>query len=442
MTSSDSKNWNAVKQDSSHQHYGTCNATINIYGTTSTIMINGRDAQPIKDRILTLLHDVSNSQVTTDVNNGIRAVLMTAGNGVGASGQSVARLQVGITDGYTPTPRGKHEKCHDENTQNRTLKRENTQNRTLKRESISKIPVPTPKTSKSKSKIPVATPRTPILEFKKVVTPMAPTPKTPKSETKIPVSTLKTPKHEPIMTKPTVAPKTPKPSIDIDTKAGKQVDVKTPRTGNNHMKTQLVVKLSEENEQSNKSQQRLENDSPTDVGTVNAKMLDDVGTENAKMLDDEREKQLKKKEKILEKRESAIQRAEIKLSDQTQQIADLKSLVIQLEAKIKTAEEENGLLKHQLLAQTNTKCEEESNEQSPAKTCHQDAQTILMTTIASLTQTMTALSLRVDYLARKVDIKTREEGSNQQSKTPSVTTSKQTTSASVPITLRSQGKDI
>ena len=206
------------------------------------------------------------------------------------------------------------------------------------------------------------------------------------------------------------------------------------------MKTQLVVKLSEENEQSNKSQQRLENDSPTDVGTVNAKMLDDVGSVNTKMLDDEREKQLKKKEKILEKRESAIQRAEIKLSDQTQQIADLKSLVIQLEAKIKTAEEENGLLKHQLLAQTNTKCEEESNERSPAKTCHQDAQTILMTTIASLTQTMTALSLRVDYLAGKVDIKTREEGSNQQSKTPNVTTSKQKTSASVPTHSDPKGK--
>ena len=228
--------------------------------------------------------------------------------------------------------------------------------------------------------------------------------------------------------------------------------MKTPRT--EHMKTQLVVKLSEENKQSNKPQQRLENDSPTNVATV-----------NAKMLDDEREKQLKKKEKILEERESAIQNAEIKLSDQTRQMADLKSLVIQLEAKIKTAEEENGLLKHQLLAKTNTKCEEKSNEQSPEKTCHQDTQMILMTTVASLTQTMTALSLRVDYLAGKVDIKTKEEGSkegqhtvtgfeneaynipnnylphslifsntkntlNQQSKTPNVTTSKQTTSAS------------
>ena len=282
---------------------------------------------------------------------------------------------------------------------------------------------------------------------------LAPTHKTPKSETKTPVTTLKTPEHEPIMTTPTVAPKTQKPSIDIDKKAGKpQVDVKTPRT--EHMKTQLVVKLSEGNKQLNKPQQRLENDSPTNVATV-----------NAKMLDDEREKQLKKKEKILEERESAIQNAEIKLSDQTRQMADLKSLVIQLEAKTKTVEEENGLLKHQLLAKSNTKCEEKSNEQNPEKTCHQDTQMILMTTIASLTQTMTALSLRVDYLAGKVDIKTREQGSkegqhtvtgfeneaynipnnylphslifsntkntlNQQSKTPNVTTSKQTTSAS------------
>ena len=54
------------------------------------------------------------------------------------------------------------------------------------------------------------------------------------------------------------------------------------------------------------------------------------------MLDDEREKQLKKKEKLLEKREAVIQRTEMELSEQTQEIAALKSLVSQLEAKMKT----------------------------------------------------------------------------------------------------------
>ena len=486
------KNWNAVTQDPSNQHYGTCNATINIYRTTSKIMINGRDAQPLKDRILALLHDVSSWQEATDANNNIRATLMKAEDAMGSSEQSINELQVGTrNDGNTPG-------------------------------TVSKIPVPTPKTPKSETKIPANALRHEHESTK--TTPekapqTAPTPNTPKTS----IPTPNAPKNEADKSTLTMPlqilvniPTSPKHtatagtanSVEIDEDVGDYIGMmcgEPPMTVNTNDNSgddvdradstdgitcgvcsevlddyteivmcdicesllhpeceslneheaasqqvkasyickscQLLVNTSDSTPESsdhrNDQQQKndAENSEPENhpVPKQTAKLSAgkskqttkskktllktdtpiEVETANAKMLEDEREKQLKKKEKAMEKRETAIKRAEMELSEQTQQIAALKSFATQLEIKIKTAEEENRLLKIQLLAQTNTTYDEkkETYERSPTKTCNQDiATTQLLTTIASLTQTVATLTLRIDSLAGKVDGKSREEG--------------------------------
>ena len=97
-----------------------------------------------------------------------------------------------------------------------------------------------------------------------------------------------------------------------------------------------------------------------------------------------------KQEEVLEKKE-------------LQQIVPLKSLVAELEAKIKTVEEENKLPKIRIPAQ------QARNEPTTAKTCQDTLTTQLLSTMTSLTETMAAFTFRVDAPTEKLNLKGQEE---------------------------------
>ena len=102
-------------------------------------------------------------------------------------------------------------------------------------------------------------------------------------------------------------------------------------------------------------------------------------------------------ETTAQKQEEALEKKE------SQQIVALKSLVAELEAKIKTVEEENRLLKTRIPAQ------QVRNEPTTAKTCQDTLTTQLLSTMTSLTETMAALTFRVDALTEKVNLEGQEE---------------------------------
>ena len=87
-------------------------------------------------------------------------------------------------------------------------------------------------------------------------------------------------------------------------------------------------------------------------------------------------------ETTAQKQEEALEKKEL------QQIVALKSLVAELEAKIKTLEEKNRLLKTRIPAQ------QVRNEPTTAKTCQDTLTTQLLPTITSLTETMATLTFR------------------------------------------------
>ena len=91
-------------------------------------------------------------------------------------------------------------------------------------------------------------------------------------------------------------------------------------------------------------------------------------------------------------------------------------MISQLEAKMKSVEDENRFLKIQIHAQPNTNSDEkkETHEPKQMKSYNHDILTTqLMSTVASLTQTMAALTLRVDTLAGKNNGQTREGGNEE-----------------------------
>jgi small-conductance mechanosensitive channel len=74
---------------------------------------------------------------------------------------------------------------------------------------------------------------------------------------------------------------------------------------------------------------------------------------------------LKAKEKQFAKRETSLNIMEQDISEQGHQVAAFKSLVVQLETKVKNIEEENRLLKIQLLASSSVHTENPQKQPQP-----------------------------------------------------------------------------
>jgi hypothetical protein len=121
------------------------------------------------------------------------------------------------------------------------------------------------------------------------------------------------------------------------------------------------------------------------------------------------EKKLKNREKLLSRREANIKKMEQEHSEQAHQIAALKSLAVQLETKVKTIEEENRLLKIQILASTsiqadNTPKQTAHHLQAAPPQQHTCANETMMTTLNThMLATISTLTGAVNNLANRVD---------------------------------------
>ena len=404
------KSWQALFPNLAQGRTGSLSASINLYRTTCRALINGRDSEALASAVNSFLCYISTEPEIRIQNRHLKTSLNTI------LSNNAQKME-------------KNPSHEDNNTLDLECDNERhvetTSKHTSRRESMSKIPVPTSKSPKSAYKTtpkttPSAPPKTPkhvninevvSYDADRVLYDMSLDQEASDENTKTDKKAkVNTDTHSNEQTGPTkVRPSKDQSTEIIDREKDKKQksDEETLKTKNNRMEKQLIVILPPEkdNKQLGRSLNRPTNDTPTAVETV-----------NAKMLDDEREKQLKKKEKLLEKREAAIQRTEMELGERTQEIAALKSLVSQLEEKMKTVEDENKFLKIQIHAQPNTNSDEkkETHEPKQMKSYNHDILTTqLMSTVASLTQTMAALTLRVDTLAGKNNGQTREGGNEE-----------------------------